>query len=388
MRLQFSFEGVRWREVIKWLADESGLALHTGDLPTGSFTYSDPNSFTHQEAIDRINLFLLPQGFTLVRSGKLLSVINLGDPRSMQQLNALARLVSVKQLEQLENHDVVKCIFPLGELDAQDAVEELSALKLMTTPAVFPKTNQLLITDTAGKLKNVKAILDAFQQPSTLDNGTVVKSFALQHVSAEDIFVVVRPHLGLATGEMIGIDVSLSADLQGKNIFVTGIEDKVKLIEGLIAAIDKPKKTSPSGKSELRSHIVEGGNVDLVYNVLQTLLAGKSVRLSMDKTVGSIVALATPDVQTEIAETVAQLQASEAASEVEFAVIPLKTIDFAGGVNMTLGLPYVRTSPDHGTAFDIAGTGRADPTSLIAALRLAGEVARNRAAARRGRKVA
>ncbi|HZB90839.1 MAG TPA: 4-hydroxythreonine-4-phosphate dehydrogenase PdxA [Stellaceae bacterium] len=57
------------------------------------------------------------------------------------------------------------------------------------------------------------------------------------------------------------------------------------------------------------------------------------------------------------------------------ALIPLKTIDFAGGVNVTLGLPFIRTSPDHGTALDIAGTGRADPTSLIAALRLAGEMA-------------
>ena len=53
------------------------------------------------------------------------------------------------------------------------------------------------------------------------------------------------------------------------------------------------------------------------------------------------------------------------------ALIPIKTIDFAGGVNVTLGLPFVRTSPDHGTAFDIAGRGVADPTSLIAALRLA-----------------
>ncbi|WP_424942980.1 4-hydroxythreonine-4-phosphate dehydrogenase PdxA [Aliiroseovarius crassostreae] len=53
------------------------------------------------------------------------------------------------------------------------------------------------------------------------------------------------------------------------------------------------------------------------------------------------------------------------------ALIPIKTIDFAGGVNVTLGLPFVRTSPDHGTAFDIAGTGKADPTSLIAALRMA-----------------
>jgi len=63
------------------------------------------------------------------------------------------------------------------------------------------------------------------------------------------------------------------------------------------------------------------------------------------------------------------------------ALIPLKTIDFDGGVNVTLGLPFVRTSPDHGTAFDIAGAGTANPASLIAALRLAGTLARNRARA-------
>ena len=60
------------------------------------------------------------------------------------------------------------------------------------------------------------------------------------------------------------------------------------------------------------------------------------------------------------------------------ALIPLKTLDFAGGVNVTLGLPFVRTSPDHGTAFDIAGQGTADPTSLIAALRQACDMARMR----------
>jgi 4-hydroxythreonine-4-phosphate dehydrogenase len=63
------------------------------------------------------------------------------------------------------------------------------------------------------------------------------------------------------------------------------------------------------------------------------------------------------------------------------ALIPLKTIDFAGGVNVTLGLPFVRSSPDHGTALDIAGTGRADPSSLIAALKLAREMAAHRGAA-------
>ena len=57
------------------------------------------------------------------------------------------------------------------------------------------------------------------------------------------------------------------------------------------------------------------------------------------------------------------------------ALIPIKTLAFEDAVNVTLGLPFVRTSPDHGTAFDIAGTGRANPSSLVAALRLAGRMA-------------
>jgi 4-hydroxythreonine-4-phosphate dehydrogenase len=60
------------------------------------------------------------------------------------------------------------------------------------------------------------------------------------------------------------------------------------------------------------------------------------------------------------------------------ALIPIKTIDFDGGVNVTLGLPFIRTSPDHGTAFDIAGQGIARPDSLIAAVRLAAEMAARR----------
>lgn len=60
------------------------------------------------------------------------------------------------------------------------------------------------------------------------------------------------------------------------------------------------------------------------------------------------------------------------------ALIPIKTLDFDGGVNVTLGLPFVRTSPDHGTAYDIAGTGRANPASLIAALKMATRMGRAR----------
>ena len=60
------------------------------------------------------------------------------------------------------------------------------------------------------------------------------------------------------------------------------------------------------------------------------------------------------------------------------ALIPIKTLDMDGGVNVTLGLRIVRTSPDHGTALDIAGSGQADAGSLVAALRLASEIAATR----------
>lgn len=64
------------------------------------------------------------------------------------------------------------------------------------------------------------------------------------------------------------------------------------------------------------------------------------------------------------------------------ALIPIKTLDFHGGINVTLGLPFVRTSPDHGTAYDLAGQGRARPDSLLAALRRAEQLARRRLARR------
>ncbi len=64
------------------------------------------------------------------------------------------------------------------------------------------------------------------------------------------------------------------------------------------------------------------------------------------------------------------------------ALIPLKTIDFDHGVNITLGLPVVRTSPDHGTAFDIAGRGKADPSSLLEALKTAQTMATARLSAK------
>jgi 4-hydroxythreonine-4-phosphate dehydrogenase len=83
------------------------------------------------------------------------------------------------------------------------------------------------------------------------------------------------------------------------------------------------------------------------------------------------------DVQGPFAPDTVYMKAREGAFDVVIAMyhdqglIPVKYLGLEHGVNTTLGLPFVRTSPDHGTAFDIAGTGRADPSSLIAAIEAA-----------------
>jgi 4-hydroxythreonine-4-phosphate dehydrogenase len=60
------------------------------------------------------------------------------------------------------------------------------------------------------------------------------------------------------------------------------------------------------------------------------------------------------------------------------ALIPAKTLAFDDAVNVTLGLPFIRTSPDHGTAYDIAGTGKANPSSFVAALKMAWQMGSRR----------
>jgi len=118
--------------------------------------------------------------------------------------------------------------------------------------------------------------------------------------------------------------------------------------------------------------------------------AGENATLGMQER--DVIAPAIEALQTEghdvsgphSADTLFHAQARETYDAVitmyhDQALIPIKTLAFDRGVNTTLGLPFIRTSPDHGTAFDIAGTGRASVTSFAEALRLADRLATVRA---------
>jgi len=321
-KLRFSFRGASWREVLDWIAEAGDLSLYVDDVPTGTFTYSDSQYFTVDDAVTRLNLFLLPRGYTLVRKGQLLSVINLGDPRGLQQLDAMARIVSTEELDQLNDHEVVKHFVKLGEVIPAEAISEMEPLSLMTTPVVLPKSNQLIITDTAKNLRSALEVLASMQQPQGEE--ATIRRFDLKHADAATVLLVAGTHLGIPENEMSGIDITITTDTTGKRLYAVGSQAKLDRLDSLIQVVDVPEEAEETPiEKTLVSHSVGGDNLQTVYDVLQTILADKSLRLSMQANSNSIVALADAETHKLIQDTIAELQAPTT----EFAVVQLNSVD-------------------------------------------------------------
>ena len=321
--LQFSFDRATWRDVMSWLAEQSDLALHFDQLPTGTFTYTDPGRYSPADAIDRINMFLIPEGFAAVRSGGLLSVINLQDTRSLQKLDAMARLVQPDDLAGMAGHEIVKCLFDTDRLPLEQVAAEIRELNLMVEPVLLESSDQLLVTDTAAKLQSVARVI-AGARAAAEGYAPAVKPYRLEHVALEDFLEVARPHLGIEPGQNRSAEINISTDATGKNLYASGTQAALTLLEQLLAAVDRPEAgTADVSGQVLKSHPVRGESLATVYDVLQTMLADKPIRLSTEPSSGSIIALADPSIQATIEQTIAEVEGVGS----EFAIIQLKTVD-------------------------------------------------------------
>ena len=346
-KLRFSFSGASWREVLDWIAEAGDLSLYVDDIPTGSFTYSDSQYFTVDDAVTRLNLFLLPRGYALVRKGQLLSVINLGDPRGLQQLNAMARVVSIQDLDQLNDHEVVKCFVKLGDVISTEAISEMEPLSLMTTPVVLPKSNQLIITDTAKNLRSVLQVLESMREPN--EDEAAIRRFDLKYADASTVLLVAGTHLGIPENETSGIDITITTDATGRRLYAVGSEEKLKRLDSLIQVVDVPEEVedTPIDKS-LISHSVSGDNLQVIYDVLQTILADRSLRLSMQENSNSIVALADADTHQLIRDTIQELQSPS----IEFSVVELNSVDPYFAVSLVAEMFGVSDEEDRDTDED------------------------------------
>ena len=323
--LRFSFSSAGWADVLQWFSEQADLSLQLEQLPTGTFTFSDPTrSYDPSEALDVINLALIKRGYTLVRRGRMLQVIDLETDNANKLISEIAELVRADDLERRGKTDIVSCVMPLGSLSPDDAREELTQ---MIGPwgrvVVLDSARQVKVTETADKLI---AIRDLLASAAMVD--TEVIEIVLKHRSSDELLEIARPLLGLEPGETSNDDIRLSVGLYGDRIYAAGLPGKTGLLKALIEKADQPLESEddeePIADPTLQTHAITSADSTTVFDVLQTLLAGTpDARISIEPKTNAIIAWARPDAHQLIHETIAKMEGRGQ----EFKVIDLRRLD-------------------------------------------------------------
>jgi hypothetical protein len=165
--LKFSFRVAPWKGVLEWLAKESDLSLQLDEVPLGTFNFTDSHAYKPTEAVDLINAVLLTKGYTLLRRGRHLTVINLEDAATPHVLMELVPLVPVDQLAERGDFELSKCMFQLTHVVAGDVEQELRPLLgPQGTMLMLPAARQVLIVEFGGKLRMIKRVIEAMELQS------------------------------------------------------------------------------------------------------------------------------------------------------------------------------------------------------------------------------
>jgi type II secretory pathway component GspD/PulD (secretin) len=332
--LSLNFNGMPWEQVLQWISKEAELSLQADSYPLGSFTYRDPyKKYSIGEAIDIMNGVLLNKAYRLVRRQRSLMVLDLGSGESAEVvrglLRELAELVPPEELDRRGDFELLKCLFVLTRVTPDEAQRQITLL-LGPEGSTIPlgSAGQILVTDTAGKLKLIREMLKRVEDPDS-SMGSKIMTIPLKHVPAEEVLAVARPLLGLTADTNQSDDIRISTDTFGNTLFATGSPDKLQLLKDAATQVDvKPGDGSSSAvvveSPTLKVHAIQSSDPDTAFNVLQTLLESSlNVRMTLEPKTNSIVASATSADHKLIDDTLRTL-AGETSS---FTVISLKRID-------------------------------------------------------------
>ena len=323
----FNFRFAPWKDVLDWIAQQADLSLLLDAPPPGTFNYTDNRPHTPTQAIDIVNSVLLIQGYTLVQRERMLILVNLEDgvpPELLPQ-------VSPEDLDQRGEFELLRCLFQLDVVTPEEAEQQISKLLgPQGTIVVIPKAKQLLVTETGGKLRTIRAVIQSLDDPDAAGPDKL-HSFDLRLATAEEVLVVARKLLDLPDDASAAEDgsIHIAADAMGTKLFVTGNPEKIALVERIVQELDgvgglKYRDVNIVETPQLEVHRVSGADPSAVLRVLQTLLAELAdVRLEMDPQTGNLVALARPSDHATIRATIAQMQGNGW----QIAVFRLRTVD-------------------------------------------------------------
>jgi type II secretory pathway component GspD/PulD (secretin) len=364
--LRFNFQGQPWPDVLEWLAEVSHLSLDWQELPAGFLNLRTQRSYSVDEARDLLNRHLLDRGFTLLKHGEILSVVNVKklDPSLIPRLEA-------DELDEAQPHDFVRVSFNLDWLLAETAVEEL---KPLVSPngklTALKSTNRLEAIDAVTNLRQIRKLLT--DEQSSRGRERLVREFKLQHVKATEVQPQLQKLLGLDKGSgSPGGDpaaiaqqvaqlmqkagaapgqaqpgkqqpppVYLVANARDNSILAHAPADQMAVIAEAIQVIDNPSDKSRSllrNTHRVQVYPLAVADPDALVKMLQELgdLAPET-RLQVDKKHRAIVAHANLTDHLTIRTLVDKLDGTVR----NFRVIPLRRLDadyVAGSIDLVMG---------------------------------------------------
>jgi type II secretory pathway component GspD/PulD (secretin) len=307
VRLQFSFRLEPWQNVLDWFAEQAGLSLLMESVPPGTLNYTDNRSYTPAEALDVMNGVLLTKGYTLVRRGRMLVVVNLEDGIPPN----LVPDVSLSELDSRGEYELVRAIFPVWNMTPEQAAAEVQPLlgpqgKVVT----LPQARQIQVTETGGRLRTIRSIVNAVEQP---DHGTAgMREFTLKYLTFDTAMPTIRQMLGIPAEAFSSPDgtVQVTKSASGDKLLFRGNAQQAARLTEVLRLVDVPEAARGiDGSPQLEVYPVTTADPETVVKVLQVMLrSDPNVVLTADKDAGHVVAFATPPQQATIKATIDQMQ--------------------------------------------------------------------------------
>ncbi len=186
--IKFNFQFAPWDNVLKLFAETAKLSLDMNEVPTGTFNYyNDDKNFTVKEALDILNSYLLRKGFVLIFRDRTIVVWNLDDPPPPN----LIPQVSLEELEDRGNNELLSVIIPLTGTDAKTAAEDIREL-VGPQGKVVPlgKVNRLFVTDIGANLREIYKLLDGIGKVAELKSN--FRQIKLKHIMASEADRTIR----------------------------------------------------------------------------------------------------------------------------------------------------------------------------------------------------
>jgi type II secretory pathway component GspD/PulD (secretin) len=345
-RLRFSFRFQPWADVLNWFAEQADLSLVLDAPPPGTFNYTDSREYTVPEAIDLLNGVLMTKNYTLLRRERMLMVLDLttGVPADL-----IPRL-TLDEIDRRGKFELVSVAFPVGDLNAEEVKTEITPLLgPHGKVSVLTKTKQILVSDTAGKMRAIGAVIESIpkaDKPAAPTGDAPAAALAVYPLGGLD---------AKATTDVLSAlfsDTKVVVDPKVDQLMIYAVPERQAAIQAVLAQLraDNP----PEKKPLLERYPIRAGRREQVLEVLR--LAVPAALLRVDPDSGDLLAWATPKEQQTIREQIDELGApAAAAAERQLEVYPLRHSDPATVLALLQKmLPDARLAVDAGTKSIVA----------------------------------